>query len=279
MVRHHPDTRLKAEVQEDMPTKEIHALRERAKELRCLYHIHSIVSQRGQPPSHTFLAVLEAIPDGWQRPNSTGARIEYLGRNFVGPGYSSTGHSISEPLLLSGVEVGHVEVSDTGADDEEVPTFLDEETELLRNIAHRLGEYLEWKHTELLGERVTMAGVHWRWREGYAEALAASLDPERFGVANVYLGGSTENGDAGPGSDIDLVIIFHGSDAQRNELSLWLEGWSLCLAKLALQQTGYRFPGGILNVQWMLDEPDFRHSPDLRALTLGGRSSVTDESP
>ena len=66
--------------------KEVDALRERAKELRCLYRVHEILSRRGQPPAHAFLAVLEAIPEGWQRPDSTGARIEYLGRSYVGPG-------------------------------------------------------------------------------------------------------------------------------------------------------------------------------------------------
>ena len=257
-----------------MPHKEVHALRERAKELRCLYRVHEIVSQRGQPPAHTFLAVLEVIPDGWQRPDSTGARIEYLGRNYVGPGYSSSGQSIVEPIRLDGTEVGRVEVSDASVIDDEGGAFLEEEKELLRNIAHRLGEYLEWKHTELLGERATSASVHWRWRGGYAQAMAAALDAERFGVLGVYLYGSTEAGNAGPGSDIDLVVVFQGSAAQKEKLSHWFEGWSLCLAELALQQTGYGFPGGILNIQWMTEAPDLRHRPDLRALRLGGQGKA-----
>ncbi|NNF43687.1 MAG: nucleotidyltransferase domain-containing protein [Phycisphaerales bacterium] len=257
-----------------MPTKEIHELRERAKELRCLYRLHEIVSQRGQPPAHTFLEVLEVIPEGWQRPESTGARIEYFGRHYVGPGFSSTGETIAAPIRLDGTEVGRVEVSDASIVDDEATTFLDEEKELLRNIAHRLGEYLEWKHTELLGERSTTAGVHWRWREGYAEAMAAALDAERFGVSGVYLGGSTEGGNAGPGSDIDLIVMCDGSEAQREQLRHWFEGWSLCLAELALQQTGYGFPGGILNVQWMTEAPDLRHRPDLRVLKLGGQDTA-----
>ncbi len=256
-----------------MPHKEVHALRERAKELRCLYRVHEIVSRRGQPPAHTFLAVLEVIPDGWQRPDSTGARIEYLGRSFVGPGYSSSGQSIAEPIRLDGTEVGRVEVSDASPIEDEGTTFLKEEKDLLRNIAHRLGEYLEWKHTELLGERATTAGVHWRWREGYAEAMVAALDAERFGVLGVYLHGSTEGGNAGPGSDIDLIVVCQGSEEQRERLSHWFEGWSLCLAELALQQTGYGFPGGILNIQWMTEIPDLRYRPDLRALQLGGRDA------
>jgi hypothetical protein len=253
---------------------EVHALRERAKELRCLYRVHEVVSRRGQPPAHTFLAVLEVIPDGWQRPESTGARIEYLGRSFVGPGYASSGRSIAEPIRLGGTEVGRLEVSDASILADEGASFLEEEKELLRNIAHRLGEYLEWKHTELLGERATTTGVHWRWREGYAEAMAAALDAERFGVLGLYLHGSTAGGSAGPGSDIDLLVVCPGSEEQRERLKHWFEGWSLCLAELALQQTGYGFPGGILNIRWTREVPDLRHRPDLRALTLGGRDGA-----
>ncbi len=256
--------------------KELRDLRERAKELRCLYRVHEIVSRRGQPPAQTFLAVLEAIPEGWQRPESTGARIEYLGRSYVGPGYSSSGQSITEPIRLEGTDVGRIEVSDASIIDDVEMAFLEEEKELLRNISHRIGEFLEWKHTELLGERATTAGVHWRWRGAYAEAMAAALDAERFGVLGVYLYGSTEDGKAGPGSDIDLLVVCPGSDAQREQLSLWLEGWSLCLAEFAVQHTGYGFPGGILNVQWMTEIPDLRYRPDLRALHLGGSDTAAN---
>ncbi len=247
---------------------ELRNLRERAKELQCLYRVHEIVSRRSQTPAHTFIRVLETIPAGWQRPESTGARIAYLGRHYVGPGFSSSDHAIAEPICLDQVEVGRIEVSDTAIGRIDSASFLDEERELLRNIAHRLGDYLEWKHTELLGDRATPGSVHWRWRDGYAEALAGALDAARFGVSAVYLGGSTEAGQAGPGSDIDLLIVFHGTEAQRAHLTHWLEGWSLCLGELALQQTGCGFVNGILNIQWTAQAPDLRHRPDLRPLRL-----------
>lgn len=261
-----------------MPSEDIHALRERAKELRCLYRIHEIVSQRGQAPPRTFLSVLEAIPEGWQRPESTGARIEYLGRSYVGPGFSSSGQSITAPIRLGGIVVGCVEVSDASAIDDESTAFLDEERQLLHSIAHRLGEYLEWKHTELLGERPTADGVHWRWREHYAQRLAALLDAERYGISALFLGGSTEGGNAGPGSDIDLLVVCTGSELQRDQASHWFEGWSLCLAELAFRQTGYAFPGGILNIQWVTESPDLSYRPDLRSLQLGVGTSALDEA-
>jgi len=79
----------------------------------------------------------------------------------------------------------------------------------------------------------------WRWRSYMAERIAARLDPSRFGVKGVYLFGSTNSGTAGPGSDIDLLIHFDGTDEQRKHLLHWLEGWSFCLAETNYLKTGY----------------------------------------
>ena len=249
--------------------KDIHALRERAKELRCLYAIDSAVSDRGQTPAQVFLRVLQEIPAGWQHPELTGARIEYLGRSYVGPAFTTDGASMSEPVLLWDLQVGRILVSlRSDGSTEPERSFLPEESELLRRIANRLREYLEWKQTELLGERTPPTAKHWTWRQRFAEALADKLDVERFGVSRLFVGGSTARGDARPGSDIDLYIDHHGSDEQKRELSTWIEGWSLCLSEVALQQTGEPFPDGILNIQWLQGEPGVWQRAELQELTL-----------
>lgn len=245
---------------------DVEALRERAKELRCLYRINAVVSDRSRAPSETFLRVLELIPAGWRLPDETGARIEYLGQAYVGPGFTRGGPSMSEPLRLWRTEVGLIEVT-TAAQEGEGAAFLPEEFELLRSIAQRLGDYLEWKHTQLMSARAPGAD-HEGWRERYARALAAALDPERFGVARLFLGGSVGTGQAGSGSDLDLYLDFRGDADQRRDLTHWLEGWSRCLGELAQHQTGYRFPDGFLDLHW-LEDPDPRLLIDKIPLTLG----------
>ena len=94
---------------------------------------------------------------------------------------------------------------------------------------------------------------YWRWRYHMAERIAANLDPKRFGVKGMYLFGSTNNGTAGPGSDIDLLVHFDGSERQREELLQWLQGWSLCLAEMNYQRTGY-LSDGLLDVHIITDE-------------------------
>lgn len=98
-----------------------------------------------------------------------------------------------------------------------------------------------------------MSTEHWRWRKRMAESIAREVDQERFGIKAFYVFGSTENGTAGPGSDIDLLIHSDGSEEREEQLLKWLEGWSLCLDELNYQKTGYR-SGGLLDVHLITDE-------------------------
>ncbi len=94
---------------------------------------------------------------------------------------------------------------------------------------------------------------HWHWRLRMAERMAAQLDGRRFGVKALYLFGSTKNATAGPGSDIDLLIHFQGSEEQKRELALWLEGWSLSLAEINYSRTGTRSQG-LIDYHLVTDE-------------------------
>jgi pyruvate, water dikinase len=94
---------------------------------------------------------------------------------------------------------------------------------------------------------------HWIWRLRMAERLAANLEPKRFGVKALYIFGSTKNATAGPSSDIDLLVHFIGTPQQRDSLSLWLEGWSLCLDELNFARTGCR-TSGLLDIHIVTDD-------------------------
>ncbi len=100
---------------------------------------------------------------------------------------------------------------------------------------------------------------HWKWRLQMAERMAADLVPERFGVVAFYVFGSTKNSTAGPKSNIDVLIHFHGTDEQLERLNLWLEGWNLALSEINFIQTGYRVEK-LLNVHIVSDEDVKRKS-------------------
>ena len=77
--------------------------------------------------------------------------------------------------------------------------------------------------------------------------------PLKFGVKAFYLIGSTKNATAGPASDIDILLHFQGSEEQRKDLTLWLEGWSRCLGEINFLRTGYR-TDGLLDVHLVTDK-------------------------
>jgi len=93
---------------------------------------------------------------------------------------------------------------------------------------------------------------HWRWRERMALHIAGQMDAVRLGVAAFYLMGSTKNATAGPASDIDLIVHFRGSEAQRAELLRWLDGWSQILGEINRHHTGCQ-TGGLLDVHIVTD--------------------------
>lgn len=251
---------------------EFHSLREREKELRCLYRVDEAVARRDEGIEAVFEEILTAIPSGWLAPEETAGRIRFFGRDYVGLGFDGRAPSISEPIRLWGVPVGTIDVARRVKNpDPDEPSFLREESALLASIADRLGGFLEWKQTELLGMRVPARPEHWRWREEQARLIAARIDSVRYAVLAIYLGGSTGHGTAGPASDIDLYIVFRGDDAQRSELAAWLDGWSRCLAEIAYRRTGYSFETGLLDIHWLREEPGLWNGAEMRSLPLGGR--------
>lgn len=258
------------------PDDELKSLRERAKELTCIYQVVSALARREEPPQEVFRHVLEAIPPAWQYPEVATARIEYFGRTHALPDFVDTAWRLHSPINIWRTRVGAIEVLYKQAKPAawEGP-FLREEQQLLDNIAQRVGEYLEWKQRELGGERLGAAPEHWRWRQRFAEKIASATDPARFGVRAVYLMGSTESGDAGVGSDIDLMVVCDGDARQQEALQLWLEGWSLALAEVSFQLHGIP-SNGLLDVKFVDVEKAeaeiraaLRTGTALRALPVG----------
>lgn len=120
------------------------------------------------------------------------------------------------------------------------------------------------------------ADDHWRWRLRMAENIASNIDPERFGLKAFYIFGSTKNGTAGPGSDIDLLLHFTGSEEQKKAMFEWLEGWSLCLDEMNYLRTGYR-SNGLLDVHLVTDEDIANRSS--YAIKIGAVTDAAREIP
>ncbi|MFA7480717.1 MAG: HAMP domain-containing sensor histidine kinase [Vulcanimicrobiota bacterium] len=140
--------------------EDIDSLREREKELYCLYRIQQCTMNSSQQPLERVLQeVVEALPAGWQRPEHTGACIEYFKDSYRSTNFQPLAPYLVEPITLGGQQVGRVVVSTSGLGLEVGPeeVFLAEEQQLLKSVTNLLSNFLEWRHLEVLGQRLSTA--------------------------------------------------------------------------------------------------------------------------
>ena len=94
---------------------------------------------------------------------------------------------------------------------------------------------------------------HWNWRMQKVQEIAENIDPDIYGIEALYLIGSTKTGQAGPGSDIDLIVHFKGDDEQKDILLNWLEEQGKKLAEENNKRTGL-VTDDLLDVHIITDE-------------------------
>jgi PAS domain S-box-containing protein len=132
--------RLLQEMEEDLRAT-AWTLGERVRELRCLYAISGLLNRDDLSPEQILQEVAEILPSGMQVPESCGARIRMGEQEWSSPGFSDTPWKLSEEIRGDEGPLGSIEVcysSDTGVRERAI--FLDEEGQLLREVAIRLGE-------------------------------------------------------------------------------------------------------------------------------------------
>ncbi|MEF8878822.1 MAG: PEP/pyruvate-binding domain-containing protein [Candidatus Thermoplasmatota archaeon] len=94
---------------------------------------------------------------------------------------------------------------------------------------------------------------HWSWRMQQVKKIADDLDPEVYSIDSLYLVGSTKDGSAGPGSDIDLIVHFSGNEEQKEKLLAWFDKWNKKLEKENQERTGMKTKD-MLDVHIITDE-------------------------
>ena len=134
---------------EETLTQQTHALKERIKEINCLYSISKIVEKADISLNEIYQAVIEVIPRSWQYPEITCAQLIINGKEFVTENYRQIPWKQSADIILYGERVGILSV---GYREEKPPLyegpFLREERSLLDAIAERLGRTSEQKQAE-----------------------------------------------------------------------------------------------------------------------------------
>ena len=124
--------------------KILHELRERAKELDCLYRAEEILQTPTRPPDEVCPRLLEILPPGFQYPKLTRARIRIRDLLFVSDDFMETPWGIEARILVQDEPVGSLQIFYTEALPEETEgPFLREERRLINSIADLRAKLLQ----------------------------------------------------------------------------------------------------------------------------------------
>jgi len=120
------------------------ALRERVKELTCLYDVSSILADATREIVARLQAVVERVPQGWLHAERASARLTVDDREFASSGWGAPRHVLSAAVRVDGADVGLLEVAyDERVEARDAPPFLPEERLLIVELAHRVGKLIE----------------------------------------------------------------------------------------------------------------------------------------
>lgn len=119
-------------------------LKERIKELNCLYSISALIETQDISLDEIMGKAVMLLPPALQFPEITEARIMLAEKVFQTAGFTETPWIMTNRIIVSGKPAGHIEICYV----EERPTvdegpFLTSERQLLKDVAERLGHVVE----------------------------------------------------------------------------------------------------------------------------------------
>jgi hypothetical protein len=125
------------------------ALRERIKELQCLYGVFKLLNRAETPLDRTLQAVVDLMPGGWQYPESACARLILGDQEYRSQRYRPSDWKLSASIVVNKEAVGTVEIAylDQQPECARGP-FLEEEAYLLEALASLVGQILQRKMLE-----------------------------------------------------------------------------------------------------------------------------------
>ncbi|HET6557522.1 MAG TPA: PEP/pyruvate-binding domain-containing protein [Prolixibacteraceae bacterium] len=135
----------------DVFNKLQHENTERLKELKAI-NLTSQIIDEAQSVEETLQQICELLPKSWQYPRYTVARIRFEGKAYVSENFAETDWVQRESFVTIDNKKGVIEIFYLRRfPDEDEGPFLEEERDLLVNIAHLISGYLNnFKGREIL---------------------------------------------------------------------------------------------------------------------------------
>lgn len=135
--------------QQEQLMKQGWELKERNKELNCLYQVSEIVRMEEVSLEGTLQKIVEVIPLSWQYPDEACARIVLNAQTFTSKNFTETEWKQASEIMVHGKSNGALEVYYL----KELPVcdygpFLKSERLLIDSLAERIGRITERKRAE-----------------------------------------------------------------------------------------------------------------------------------
>lgn len=125
---------------ETEPSKAMDALRERIKELNCLYGIAQLAERHADSLEELLRELVDFLPHSWQYPDIARARVVFDEKTYKSKGFELTPWRQTARIQMYGEPVGEVAlfyIEERPPADE--GPFLHEERALLEAVAERIG--------------------------------------------------------------------------------------------------------------------------------------------
>jgi len=124
-------------------------LRERIKELDCLYGISELMERGGITEEELYQGIIDLIPPAWFYPDITCARLIIGPMEFKTENFMETEWKLEKNITVYGIKKGLIQIFyREGKPDLFNGPFLKEENHLLKIIAERLGKVIERTEAE-----------------------------------------------------------------------------------------------------------------------------------
>ena len=125
------------------------ALRERVKELTCLYSLARLVERTGISLAEILQGAVELLPQAWQYPELTAGRIVFDGQSYETAHFKQSSQIQSAPIVVNGQPRGRVDVVYI----KKMPPahegpFLTEERNLIDAAARQIAIIIERRQAE-----------------------------------------------------------------------------------------------------------------------------------
>lgn len=131
------------------------SLRERVKELTCMYGTATIAARPDIPLARVLQETVGLLPPGWLYPELAVARITCDDAEYVTPGFRDGLQSLSADIVVDGVKRGAVEVAyRRPVPEQDDGPFLKEEKNLIEAMAHEVALIIERKEAEEAREKL-----------------------------------------------------------------------------------------------------------------------------